>query len=156
MVGCAREVVVIADGADLRKLHDNSRLGIVCQTTQSPEHFGKMVGVIASGSFSELKVINTLCREAIRRQEAAVRLCREVDVMFVLGGLESANTKKLAELCKKYNNRTFHLQNWNELGTITVSGMEVAGVTAGASTPDWIIAEFVEKLQAYNSKSGQG
>jgi 4-hydroxy-3-methylbut-2-enyl diphosphate reductase len=80
-------------------------------------------------------------------------LCRQVNVMFVLGGLESANTKKLAELCKKYNNQTFHLQNWNELDTMLLSGLEVAGVTAGASTPDWIITEFVEKLQAVDSNA---
>jgi len=71
-----------------------------------------------------------------------------VDVMFVLGGLESANTCKLAELCKKVNKQTFHLQNWNELDKNILSGKNVAGVTAGASTPEWIIAEFVENLTA--------
>jgi 4-hydroxy-3-methylbut-2-enyl diphosphate reductase len=153
VVGCAKDVIVVADESDLRKLPENKRLGIVCQTTQSPEHFGKMVGIIASGSFNELHVKNTLCKEAIRRQQDAVMLCSQVNVMFVLGGLESANTKKLAELCKKYNNQTFHLQNWNELDTMLLSGLEVAGVTAGASTPDWIITEFVEKLQAVDSNA---
>jgi 4-hydroxy-3-methylbut-2-enyl diphosphate reductase len=68
--------------------------------------------------------------------------------MFVLGGLDSANTRRLAELCKKYNNQTFHLQNWKELDIRKVSGKNIAGVTAGASTPDWIIAEFVKNLEA--------
>jgi 4-hydroxy-3-methylbut-2-enyl diphosphate reductase IspH len=86
-------------------------------------------------------------------------LCRKVDVMFVLGGLESANTRKLAELCKKENKLTFHLQNWNELDINKVFGKNIAptvsplrdktaGVTAGASTPEWIIDEFVKKLEA--------
>ena len=147
VVGCAKDVIVIADEPDLYKLPKNAKLGVVCQTTQSPEHFGKMLGAIGRGSFNELKVINTLCKEAIKRQESAVQLCKQVDIMFVLGGLESANTRRLAELCKKYNSETFHLQNWNELDKITLSGKNIAGVTAGASTPEWIIAEFVKNLE---------
>jgi (E)-4-hydroxy-3-methyl-but-2-enyl pyrophosphate reductase len=150
VVGCARDVTVLANESDLHKLAKNSRLGIVCQTTQSPDYFGKMLGAIGQYSFSELKVINTLCQEAIKRQESAVQLCRQVDVMFVLGGLQSANTRKLAELCKKVNNQTFHLQNWNELDKNILFGKNTAGVTAGASTPDWIITEFVKNLEAFD------
>jgi 4-hydroxy-3-methylbut-2-enyl diphosphate reductase len=142
VVGCARDAVVIADESDLHKLPRGARLGIVCQTTQSPEYFSRMLGTIAGGSFSELKVINTLCEEAIKRQESAVQLCKQVDIMFALGSLESANTRKLAELCKKYNSETFHLQNWNELDKNILSGKNTAGVTAGASTPEWIIDEY--------------
>jgi (E)-4-hydroxy-3-methyl-but-2-enyl pyrophosphate reductase len=147
VVGCAKDVIVVADKSDLGKLPKNGKLGIVCQTTQSPEHFGKMLGAIGRQSFSELKVINTLCQEAIKRQESAVQLCKQVDIMFVLGGLDSANTRRLAELCKKYNNETFYLQNWKELDIKTFLGKNTAGVTAGASTPDWIIAEFVKNLE---------
>ena len=151
VVGCAEEVIVVADESDLHKLPQNSKLGIVCQTTQSPEYFGKMLGAIVQFGFNELKVINTLCREAIKRQKSAVRLCKQVDVMFVLGGLESANTCKLAEICKKYNSQTFHLQNWNELDKSILFGKNIAGVTAGASTPEWIITEFVENLKAFDA-----
>jgi 4-hydroxy-3-methylbut-2-enyl diphosphate reductase len=150
VVGCGKDVIVVADEADLGKLPKNGKLGIVCQTTQSPEHFGKMLGIIGRCSFSELKVINTLCQEAIKRQESAVQLCKQVDIMFVLGGLDSANTRRLAELCKKYNNETFYLQNWKELDIKTIFSKNIAGVTAGASTPDWIIAEFVENLEAFD------
>jgi len=150
-VGSASDVVVIADESDLHKLPKNGKLGIVCQTTQSHEYFSKMLGAIGRHGFSELKVINTLCKEVIKRQESAVQLCKRVDIMFVLGGLESANTRRLAELCKKYNSQTFHLQNWSEFDKNIFSGKKralphVAGVTAGASTPEWIIAEFVESL----------
>lgn len=148
VVGCAGDVIVIADESDLHKLPEHARLGVVCQTTQNPDHFGKMLGAMASGDFSELKVINTLCRESIKRQESAVRLCRQVDIMFVLGGLESANTSRLAELCKKVNKETYHLQNWDELDKSVLTGKKSAGVTAGASTPDWIIDEFVKNLKA--------
>ena len=73
--------------------------------------------------------------------------------MFVLGGLNSANTRKLAELCKKHNNQTFHLQNIKELDKNLIYGKKVAGVTAGASTPDWVVAEFVEKLKAFDTSA---
>ena len=154
VMGCATDVVVIADESDLHKLPHNARLGIVCQTTQSPEHFGKVLGAIGRSGFDELKVMNTLCKEAIKRQESAVQLCMQVDIMFVLGGLKSANTRQLAELCKKYNKQTFHLQNWNELDKNIIFGKNIAGVTAGASTPDWIIAEFVKNLRDFHTGSG--
>jgi len=152
VMGCVKAVVVVADENDLRKLPRDGRLGIVCQTTQSPEHLGRMLEAIGRGSFSELKVINTLCKEAIKRQESAMALCKTVDIMFVLGGLHSANTRRLAELCKKHNSQTFHLQNWDELDKTVLSGRSVAGVTAGASTPNWVIDEFVRRLEAFDEK----
>jgi 4-hydroxy-3-methylbut-2-enyl diphosphate reductase len=152
VMGCVKAVVVVADENDLRKLPCDGKLGIVCQTTQSPEHLGRMLEAIGRGSFSELKVINTLCKEAIKRQESAIALCKTVDIMFVLGGLHSANTRRLAELCKKHNSQTFHLQNWDELDKNILSGRSVAGVTAGASTPNWVIDEFVRRLEAFDEK----
>jgi 4-hydroxy-3-methylbut-2-enyl diphosphate reductase len=151
VMGCAKEAVVIADESDLHKLPNNAKLGIVCQTTESPDHFGRMLGAIGRCSFRELKVVNTLCEEAIKRQQSAVQLCKQVDIMFVLGGLESANTRRLADLCKRENSRTYHLQNWNELDKKLLFGKKIAGVTAGASTPEWIIAEFVKKLGAFEA-----
>jgi (E)-4-hydroxy-3-methyl-but-2-enyl pyrophosphate reductase len=149
VMGCVDDVYVVADEGDLDKLPRDGRLGIVCQTTQSPEHLGKMLGIIGRGSFSEMKVINTLCKEAIKRQESAIALCKQVDIMFVLGGLHSANTRRLAELCKKHNSATFHLQNWDELDKNVLFGRNIAGVTAGASTPSWVIDEFVNHLEAF-------
>ena len=156
VVGCVDDVVVVADERDLDRLPQDGKLGIVCQTTQSPAHLGRMLGAIGRGSFRELKVINTLCREAIKRQESAIELCKQVDIMFVLGGLHSANTRRLADLCKKHNEATFHLQNWDELDKNVLSGKNVAGVTAGASTPNWIIDEFVKCLEAYDEVVEQG
>lgn len=146
VVGCANDVAVIDDEADLHKLNPESNLGVVCQTTKAPKHFSEMICALAKHGFSELKVINTLCRETIKRQQSAIEVCKQVDVMFVLGDLTSANTKTLAKLCKKYNKETFHLQNWQEFDKKMLFGKKVAGVTAGASAPEWIIEEFVEKL----------
>lgn len=151
VAGCVRNVTVIADEGDLGKLSRHGKLGIICQTTQSPEYFSKMIAAICEGDFDEIRVINTLCKEAIKRQQSAVQLCKKVDIMFVLGSLDSANTRKLAELCKKYNNQTFHLQNWQEFDKNTFSGKKTAGVTAGASTPEWIINDFVEELRKFET-----
>jgi 4-hydroxy-3-methylbut-2-enyl diphosphate reductase len=150
VVGCTKGAVVVGNESDISTI-GSGRLGIVCQTTQSPEFFSQMLSAIAKAGFDEMKVVNTLCKEAIKRQQAAVELCRKVDIMFVLGGRESANTRKLAELCKKYNNKTFHLQNWDEFDKKQVFGCQTAGVTAGASTPQWIIDDFVKNLEAVDT-----
>jgi (E)-4-hydroxy-3-methyl-but-2-enyl pyrophosphate reductase len=149
VVGCVEHAMVVADENDLEKLPVDGSLGIVCQTTQSPEYFARMLCAICRRGFSRLQAINTLCREAAKRQESAVELCKKVDIMFVLGGLDSANTLKLAELCRQHNSQTYHLQNWNEFDKSKLAGKKTAGVTAGASTPEWIITEFVRKLRAF-------
>ncbi len=152
VIGSAPDIAVVGEIKDVSNLSKHKKLGIICQTTQSPEHFAEMIAAIAKTNFSELKVINTLCREAIKRQSYAVQLCKKVDIMFILGGLHSANTRKLAELCKKYNKKTFHLQNYKELDKRILSGNNVAGITAGASTPQWIIDDFVENLRRFDAR----
>jgi 4-hydroxy-3-methylbut-2-enyl diphosphate reductase len=149
VVGYAQDVAVVGTEADLDNLSHKKKLGIICQTTQSPDHFADMIAAIAKRGFTEMKIINTLCRETMERQQAAVKLCRQVDIMFVLGGLHSANTRKLAELCKKHNPQTYHLQNWAEFDKRCLLGKTTAGVTAGASTPDEVIEEFVKNLEQW-------
>ncbi len=149
VVGCVKDATIVADEKDLDKLPVDGSLGVICQTTQSPEYFSRMLSAICNRGFSRLKAINTLCKEAVKRQQSAVDLCKKVDIMFVLGGLDSANTRKLAELCQRHNSQTYHLQNWDEFDKSKLAGKKTAGVTAGASTPEWIITEFVEKLRAF-------
>ena len=155
VVGSTDDVKVVGTLEDLDKISLNKKLGVICQTTQSPDHFADMIGAISRRGFSEIKVINTLCRETMDRQTAAVKLCRKVDIMFVLGGKHSANTRKLAELCKKHNPQTYHLQNWTELDKSCLFGKTTAGVTAGASTPDEVIEEFVRNLEQVDDGSAE-
>jgi 4-hydroxy-3-methylbut-2-enyl diphosphate reductase len=152
VIGSAPDITVFGDKNDINNLDKNQKLGIICQTTQSPEYFSKMIALIAKTSFFELKIINTLCKEAVKRQTSAVQLCKQVDIMFILGGLHSANTRKLAQVCKKHNPQTFHLQNYKELDKSILCGKNAAGVTAGASTPQWVINEFVDNLKKFDSK----
>lgn len=149
VIGYAPDVIVVDREEDLDAvLPKRERLGVVAQTTHTPEHVANMIGAIAARPFRELKVVNTLCLEVVRRQEAASELCREVDVMFVLGGLHSANTRELARICEQQGMPTYHLESWAQFKPAMAAGRKVAGVTAGASTPDYIINQFVEKLQA--------
>ena len=153
IIGYAPEVTVIADSDELSKLPRSDRLGIVAQTTLAQEHFAAMVAEIVSRPFREIKILNTLCIEVVRRQEAAITLCAKVDVMFVLGGLHSANTQELARLCRDQGVTTHHLENWESFSIEHVRGCAVAGVTAGASTPDWIVDQFMQHLEAVDTEA---
>lgn len=145
----APNVVCVDAPEELERLPAGGKLGVICQTTHSVEHFGRMVGRIVARGYSEVKVVNTLCNEVQNRQAAAVELAGEVDVMFVLGGANSANTKQLAELCRRCGVPTYHLESWSDFAPEMVAGKTVAGITAGASTPKSVIEEFVGKLQAF-------
>jgi 4-hydroxy-3-methylbut-2-enyl diphosphate reductase len=148
VIGYAPDVIVVDRVEDLDAvLPKRERLGIVAQTTHAPEHVAQMIAAIASRPFRELKVVNTLCLEVARRQEAVAELCGEVDVMFVLGGLHSANTRELARICQQAQLPTYHLEDWQQFEPRMVAGHKVAGVTAGASTPDEIINQFVDNLR---------
>lgn len=124
------------------------RVGVIAQTTQTPEAFRKVVAGLSEFDFEELRVYNTICSATVDRQQAALGLARRVDVMFVLGGRNSANTARLAQLCEAAGVPTFHLETVAELTTQMTTGKQTAGVTAGASTPDWIIREFVKRLES--------
>ncbi len=152
VVGYAPNVIVVASPDDFKKLPGNGKLAIVSQTTYSADDFGKIVGQIATKGYEELKVVNTICKETSRRQESAIELCNQgVDVIFVLGSHHSANTHELAELCRKNKIDTYHLQSWQEFKPEFVATKHTAGITAGASTPDWVIREFVENLENFTA-----
>jgi 4-hydroxy-3-methylbut-2-enyl diphosphate reductase len=149
VIGYAPNVAVVDRDTDLDKaLPHKERLGIVAQTTHSPAHVAEMIAEIVKRSYREVKIVNTLCLEVTRRQEAAVLLTKEVDVTFVLGGLHSANTREMARLCEEQGCPTYHIETWDQFDTSMVEGREVAGVTAGASTPADVIDEFVSNLRA--------
>ncbi len=147
--GYAPDVICVDTPDELDRLPAGGKIGIICQTTHSLEHFGRMVGFIVARGYSEVKVVNTLCNEVGRRQAAAVELACQVDVMFVLGGKQSANTRELANLCAEQGVPTHHLENWGDFRPEMAAGKKAAGVTAGASTPKWVVEEFAENLRAF-------
>ncbi|UCD27372.1 MAG: 4-hydroxy-3-methylbut-2-enyl diphosphate reductase [Planctomycetota bacterium] len=152
VIGYAPNVIVVDRKEELEEaLPQKGKIGIVAQTTHAPEHVGAMIAAITSRPFDEVKVVNTLCMEVVRRQKAALELCEHVDVMFVLGGLHSANTQALAKICMEKGIPTYHLECWNQFKPEMANGHQCAGITAGASTPDYIINEFAENLKTYQT-----
>ena len=94
----------------------------------------------------EIKFFNTICSATSMRQQAAVELAGKVDVMLVIGGLHSSNTQKLYKLCKENCKNTYHIETADDLPLENIKGAESIGITAGASTPDWIIKEVIDKM----------
>ncbi len=121
----------------------------ISQTTQSPEAFAQFARALAerfAGSDCEVRTIDTTCPETGRRYQAAAALAREVDVLFVVGGRESANTRRLAEVCRATGVPTYAIQSADEIEAAWLHGVQRAGVTAGASTPDDVIEEVVRRI----------
>ena len=142
----APAAICLKDQDDIAKLTGHSRLGIISQTTYSPAAFERMVDLVISAGHTDARVVNTICQSTQDRRQAALEVTKQVDVMFVLGGRHSANTARLAELCLAQGVSTYHLESWQQFQDSYIQGKSVAGVTAGASTPDWIIQEFVSNL----------
>lgn len=126
------------------------RLGILCQTTQNQERFANFVAkIITSGPtrFSELRIFNTICDATRKHQAAAFELAKKVNLVIVVGGRDSANTKRLAEICSDTGVATYHIETAEQLELSWIQGKQHVGITAGASTPDDIIDKVVLKLE---------
>jgi 4-hydroxy-3-methylbut-2-enyl diphosphate reductase len=126
------------------------RVGVLSQTTQSTAHFARFLQqLITSGiaPLSELRIINTICEVTTRRQQAALELARRVDLMLVIGGRHSANTRHLAESCAAAGVETQHVETVAELDPAWLINRRRIGVIAGASTPDQVIDEVISKLE---------
>ncbi len=133
------KVYVVASGDDVKKLPKMNKIGIVAQTTQSFENLKNVVcECLLRGG--EIRVFNTICDATAVRQEEAKKLAGKVDCMLVIGGFNSANTRRLLEVCAELQPRTYHIE----------TAAERVGVTAGASTPKWIIDEVMNKIEELN------
>ena len=131
--------------AEAAFLPNASRLGIISQTTFSGERFQEIVSALLDKS-RDIRVMRTICTATDQRQRATRELASKVDVMLVIGGKNSANTTRLAQLCAKIC-RTYHIETAEELRPAWFDNIEKIGITAGASTPDWIIKEVYKKCQ---------
>lgn len=126
------------------------RIGILSQTTQSFSGFARFVAALIQSEltpFSELRVINTVCDATRKRQQAALELAKRVDLMLVVGGRNSANTRRLAEICSAAGVESYQIETAAEIDPAWLRDHSRLGVTAGASTPDQSIEEVVAKLK---------
>ncbi len=143
------DAVVVSSPQELPRL--SRKVGVVVQTTQPIEALQGLLSEIIKTT-RELKVYNTICNSTANRLKETEAIAREVDVMLVLGGRNSANTRQLAKRCEAIGVRTYHIESAEELDREWFSDVEKVGITAGASTPDWIIEEVINKLQGVGSR----
>jgi 4-hydroxy-3-methylbut-2-enyl diphosphate reductase len=128
-----------------------SRIGVLSQTTETEAHFARFVQrllTVHMDRISELRVINTLCNATTSQQAATQELAQDVDLMIVVGGRESANTRHLADVSREQGVETYHVEAADEIERAWLRGRLRVGVAAGASTPDDVIDEVVERLYA--------
>jgi 4-hydroxy-3-methylbut-2-enyl diphosphate reductase len=142
-------VYVVASSDDVKKLPKMKKIGVVAQTTQSFENLKNVVsGCLLRGG--EIRVYNTICDATAVRQEEAKELAGRVGCMLVIGGFNSANTRRLLEVCTEIQPRTHHIETASEIIPPWFTGVDLVGVTAGASTPKWIIDEVLNKIGQLN------
>lgn len=143
------EVTVVSSVEEVRSLYLEARLskkvGIVSQTTQRSADFSAIVGEVAKTA-SDIRAVNTICYATDELQDAAIRLARQVDVALVIGGKKSANTRRLRQLCEEQGIPAYHIETAEEILPDWLDGKDTVGLTAGASTPDWIIEDVARAL----------
>jgi len=148
IIGHAGSKAVVLDyrdrGPDLRV--GSGKIGVIAQTTLLLDRFQMMVSRLLEIA-TELKIYNTICSATALRQESTLNLAEKVDLMIVVGGKNSANTSRLAELCRSVGKDTFHIETAKELDPEWFRDNCKVGVTAGASTPDWIIDDVIGAIK---------
>ncbi|HWO72802.1 MAG TPA: 4-hydroxy-3-methylbut-2-enyl diphosphate reductase [Dehalococcoidia bacterium] len=151
--GWARgHVLVWASEEDVTELPESfpSRVGVLSQTTEVEARFASFVKRLLEVNMdriSELRVLNTLCHATTAQQAATMHLAGQVDLMIVVGGRDSANTRHLAVVSRECGVETHHIETADEIERAWLVGRERVGVTAGASTPDFAIDEVVRRLE---------
>ncbi len=144
--------IIVADSPEaLKGMPRKKKIGIIAQTTLPFEKLEDIVSYCLSRA-SEIKVFNTICNATSMRQEESAELAGTVDVMVVVGGRNSANTRRLGEICRTIQPRTHQIEVASELDPAWFEGARKVGVTSGASTPDWVISEVVSRLSAMSAK----
>lgn len=138
-------VHVVADAEQAHALPRMKKVGIVAQTTQLYENLKDIMDVCLAKS-QELRVFNTICDATSVRQNEAREIARSVDLMFVIGGHASANTSRLARICREIQPQTWHIETTEEIQPEWFDGVAKVGVTAGASTPRWLIDEVIARI----------
>lgn len=140
------DAITVENVEQAKRLKFGTRVGIIAQTTSSGDTFGAIVSEVAKRS-REVLAFNTICSDTARRQEKARALAAHVDVMLVVGGRNSANTSRLASLCRSICARTHHVETADEIDGRWFKRGSSVGIVAGASTPTWLVEDIVERLE---------
>jgi len=140
---------VVSQPVEVAALPADIKPGILAQTTVNEQLFLEVVAELRS-RYPEATVHNTVCLATRERQEAVLRLAARVEVVYVIGGRHSSNTNRLTEICRQACPKTFLIETAEEIVPVDLQGCACVGVTAGASTPAWLIEQVVQRLSAIN------
>jgi len=143
--------IILSTLDDVDKLSSLDKICVVAQTTQDSNNYGKIVEKIKK-SFPNAVVFNTICSSTEQRQAEVIAMAGEMDAMFIVGGKNSANTRRLADLAQKRQSSTFQIETPAEMGNINLGPYNRIGVSAGASTPNWIIDRVMDKIMEGQSR----
>ena len=152
------EIIIVGDSAhpEVKALKSiagknkrSKKLGVISQTTQNKENYISEIRKILGRDFSEVKIFNTICNDTSKRQSAARRLLKNCDMMIVIGGKNSANTKRLWQICKESGVDSFHIETELEISKDWFSGKKRVGITSGASTPDSMVKKIIERIRRF-------
>lgn len=144
--------IKVADSPDgLADMPRKKKIGVVAQTTLPMKKLEDVVSYCLNRA-SEVKVFNTICNATAIRQEESAALARDVDCMIVVGGRNSANTRRLADICTSIQPNTYHIEEATEIDPGWFDGAGSVGITSGASTPDWIIEEVAKAIEEIAAK----
>ncbi len=140
------DVIVIKDKNELKvESIPSKKIGIVAQTTIPKELFWDVVETFKLFKEYKVKAIDTLCDDINNKQIESKEIAKDVDIMFVIGGKNSSNTKEIADICKYVNKNTYQIETFKEIEDLNMSlENKVVGITAGASTPPWLIKQTID------------
>jgi 4-hydroxy-3-methylbut-2-enyl diphosphate reductase len=148
------EFDVVLSDEDVARLREHARFGIVSQTTQPIDKVRHLAGLVRQGfPKSEVRFVDTVCQPTKLRQHAAVDLAQKCDVVVVIGGANSNNTRELVETCSHHCARVHHVQTAHDLQDEWFANAETVGITAGTSTPDVLVDEVEHHIRQFAAKS---
>ena len=144
------EAFIVLDVEELEELPLRSKVAVVAQTTRKSEDFLKIVNALIL-KHKEVRVFNTICNATFENQDAASQLAKDADVMIVIGGKHSSNTKQLHSIASRGCSDSYLIENETELQIEWFLNKKLCGVSAGASTPDWIVQNVINKIKEIGS-----
>jgi 4-hydroxy-3-methylbut-2-enyl diphosphate reductase len=140
------DTFIVLTPEELEELPIKSKVAVVSQTTKKPEDFAKIVESLIQ-IHKEVRVFNTICNATFENQDAAAELAKKADVMIVIGGKHSSNTKMLHSISQKDCVDSYLIENEQELEDSWFNEKKFCGISAGASTPDWIVQNVISKIE---------
>lgn len=149
LLGIAKDALVIDKPEELKKFDFKGKLiGLVAQTTRLKKDYSEIVAYFSKLDFKELRVFNTICADTQIRQDCVKNLVKKVDVMLVIGGKNSANTRHLVDIAKSGKLPVYHIESPADLKRSWLKDKSIVGIASGASTPEYIIESVVKKIES--------